>query len=156
MRKTGAKKVEINSIVLYEGDWINGDFVITRYLNRSDLTTPSVKPAFIVYLTNNERILVGWTTKGSSRLFYIKDYIRDETNDFNSLPGFKSFTLKVVRMRGPQWQKITKVVKRGMARWFQGENVNSSPLYDTEMISVQPMTTQPSVLFDINYKPPKI
>lgn len=170
MTKTNAKKVGIDKIDLYEGDWKDGDFVITRHLRRSDLTTPSIKPAFVVYLTSGDAILVGWTTKGATRLFFIKDFIHDiiDNTNINSLPGFKSITLKIIRMRGSQWQKTTKIVKRGMAKWFQNEpaSINfdsfsmpkfksvTMPLYANDMVSVQPMTSQANLLFNINYKVP--
>lgn len=161
--KQTIKKAEIKAIQLYEGEWSDGNFILKRGLKRSDLTTPGIQPSFVVYLDNNERILVGWTTKSSPRLFYIKEFNTNFTTT-NSPAGVTSYTLKVIRMRGPQWQKITKIVKRGMTRWFQGDDFNLVGKFDkftmpiikqvypqliaADLVSVQPMTT-PNVLFNL-------
>jgi hypothetical protein len=93
----------------------------------------------VVYLDNGERILVGWTDKEKQRLFYIKEFMPHPT-----IPD--RFTLKVIRMRGMIWRKTIRAVKRGMAKWMQGQMGQVSFLYDTETISVQPMSS-PKFLF---------
>lgn len=160
MKNRDLKKAAIETIHLYKGEWKDNNFVITGSITRKDLTDPNINPAFIIKLNNKIDILAGWTRKGSHRLFYIQDYIQDYTSP-PDLPGFRTLTLKIIRMRGPQWQKITKIVKRGMDRWFQGDDFNLvgkfdkftfplinqvyPPLYAADIVSVQPMT--PPVLF---------
>lgn len=154
-------KIEATSVEPYEGHWTNSDFVITGRLTRKALTDPSIKPNFVVWLSNGERILVGWTDKQKQRLFFIKEFTSHATVS-------NRFNLKVVRMRGAIWRKTIKAVKRGMTKWFQGQDsygINAfsqftmplirqvyPQLIASDLVSVQPMAAPSSLIFYLNNK----
>ena len=149
---------EVETIHPYEGHWVNSEFVITRLLNRRDLVDPNIKPSFIVYFDNGERVLVGWTDKQKQRLFYVKE--------LTPAPGTatdRRYTLKVIRMRGTIWKRLIKAVKRGMVKWFQTEEFGDfskfafplvkkiyPSLIANDLVSVQPMSQPSSVIFYLN------
>lgn len=153
-------RVETQSVHPYKGHWTDEGFVVDDKLLRKDLTDPAIKPSFIVSLTNGERILVGWTDKAAHRMFFIKE--------IEPKPGTADrYKLKVIRMRGEMWRKTIKAVKKGMTRWFAGENfygINafgqfSMPLIRrvypqliaNDLVGVQPMTSPTSLIFQMKY-----
>lgn len=105
---------------------------------------------------------MGWTDKSAHRMFFIKE--------FAPKPGVADkYTLKVIRMRGPEWKKTIKAVKKGMTKWFQGENFYGIGAFNqfemplvrrvypqliaNDLVSVQPMTSPANLIFFMNGKP---
>lgn len=96
-------------------------------------------------------------------MFYIKEF-EPKTG------ASDKYKLKVIRMRGEMWRKTIKAVKRGMTRWFAGENfygVNAfgqfavplirqvyPQLMANDLVSVQPMSQPTSLLFNLKYGKP--
>ena len=114
-------KGDVTGINPYEGEWVDGNFVLTRQLSRSDMVSPHVKPSFIVYLRDGKRVLLSWSPKGGRRQYHIKEVepLAPALTADGSWSARIEWILKVVRMRGPKWYKTIEAINKGMVRWFQ-------------------------------------